>query len=226
MNCDQFYLELERAIESRSLPSLHLQEHAVTCQESDCRQAWSEYQLLEQAVAEWKDCDETVDLVDQVLRAYRDDALYPEDAPVPSSRQMPVNFGGIAVVVSLVLLLMLTVLRSTPPDEQRERLVANRPAEEPLVEQEIPTAVSGRSAEQLAELGSAYGEFVEDATRRVTETGAFAFLDDEPSAREEPVAPAWLRKWQERLDRPFEPFNVPASDEQSQSSESPSDALT
>jgi hypothetical protein len=69
MNCEQFQIELERAIDERQLsdrPSVS--GHADSCE--SCRSAWQDFLLLESTLASWTEPVE-VDLVDRIIAAAR-----------------------------------------------------------------------------------------------------------------------------------------------------------
>ena len=80
MNCSQFRSKLQSLVEQRS--SLNaaddgLRDHLSTCGRSECRQAWHELCLLDQAIRDWSAGFPELDLCERVVSELRSSAGAP-----------------------------------------------------------------------------------------------------------------------------------------------------
>jgi len=54
MNCQEFQRQLEQAVEHRCSPTAEVQQHGDECSQAACATAWSEFLLLDEAIAHWQ----------------------------------------------------------------------------------------------------------------------------------------------------------------------------
>ncbi len=81
LHCNEFGRLLEAAVESRQPADLRLREHAAECE--NCRAAWEQYLILEDALRAWTTSTPEADLFEPVLSKL---AYHAEDAQCGNPR--------------------------------------------------------------------------------------------------------------------------------------------
>lgn len=206
MTCKEFQNRLERATEELSPLSDDITVHFAECDSDACQTAWQEYQLLAQAIPEWKHAVPTVDLTEQILAA-----LQTKPAPVevsltrnPATRRQAENRSLPAVVASVAVVCAIVALaiHNSPVDQEgRPVATAHGPSISPETANAFPAHLT--EAEPLEELGIAYANLMQGATARVSDTVSFVLADEDSAAPPADDTPGWMGTFGEQL-RPFE----------------------
>ncbi|HWL09511.1 MAG TPA: hypothetical protein VNQ76_13970, partial [Planctomicrobium sp.] len=191
MNCLEFQTRLEQAVEERSPPTEELRLHASACRNAECRDAWSEFVLLDSAIKEWairdwKKTTHQVDFVDQILsRSIPQNRHLTKRQPERSFlyKQKGAIGGSVAVVAMMLLLVWGTIPRTTP------------------VATSSPSEIDG-----YQELGTLYISWVEGASAGVTGSVTSMLTPATSRTTDDTVqtdSTSWLQHWGEQL-RPLE----------------------
>ena len=104
MNCNEFKTYLETCVEQRTRPKIfHLREHIHECER--CRELWAEFQVLEQALAEWEPPGDAPDLTARVLAEFAGET----PSPASSLRPAPRRDRAAIIAMSLTACLLLAI---------------------------------------------------------------------------------------------------------------------
>jgi hypothetical protein len=107
MNCNEFHVELNRALENRvSVDCTELIPHTLACEE--CRVVWEDCLLLEPSIQNWNDRTiRDVNLVDGVIDQLRDLGAPTTQPSKPVSTQKSTNSNRAYYVVTLAMCLLV-----------------------------------------------------------------------------------------------------------------------
>ena len=214
MNCEVFQRVLAESVEQRRAPQERVRRHAAECPLKDCREAWENFVLLEQAISNWKTPLERVDFTDRVLHDYEStiplpsrphDAAHAERQPKRTpSRQSRLAWGACGISVACALLAVIAMQPSARfLDPQRHEYHGAVAESTPPATGPHATQVTEKS--ELQDIETLYASWISDASTRVTDTVAFVLpVDDATSAAPDQEADSgWLGRWQQRL-KPWE----------------------
>lgn len=107
MNCREFQLELEKAIEGRAVLGTAARSHGCVCTEASCQAAWNDYVFLNQVLSEFRSMTPQVDFTSQVISQLQDQSVAKGKAQ--ESRQA-FGRGAVASICGVAILLGLCVL--------------------------------------------------------------------------------------------------------------------
>lgn len=155
MKCNELKQHLEQSVEGRNPLSLNdWRDHLEQC--DDCRKACEDHQLLDHAVEEWVNFDETPDLTDQIMAALEGDEIPRPALPgqrFTGSRFIPIL--ATAVVVLFLFFNLRTVQQVDPPTS-----FVNGP---PVSQSELESAENVNLDRVLLETRNAYGSLLGQA---------------------------------------------------------------
>jgi len=103
MNCQEFQLQLEQAVEHRCAPTTEVQRHGNECPQSACAAAWSDFLLLHEAIAHWQ--SRPIRPIDQVSQAH-------SRAPAKALRRRTLT-GRLTLLATCLLAVQLNFIKQT-----------------------------------------------------------------------------------------------------------------
>ncbi len=195
MSCDDYQTILEQSTEERTALPSDAVEHFQSCSSVECQEIFAEYQLVNEAISQWKTALPRVDLVAAVVSDLdpHSKTSSPQviSVPVsPSSSRGPSTAAVAAVVASLSLCLIMMV--DTFPKDDRTMTPPIAGHELVLVEEEHVVEA------ELRELGKTYGSWVQGAANKLTDTMTVVLIDDQSPSSEK--TPGWFSNITEQIE--------------------------
>lgn len=199
MNCSQFRSRLHSLVEERS--SVRgiddgLRDHLANCGDTECRGAWLEVCLLDEAIGDWAGSFPEPDLGERVVRELRSSAgASSEVRPVGGSGEAgSVDTGSrvqsrwVVVSVALLVLVSLVALISWTQRAGNDLVEPGLITDDSIPNTEVaergfepPTAPFAPPEREFAEaeLNSAYLNIAEGATQFLTDTVVLTLAGEE-----------------------------------------------
>ncbi|WP_437228890.1 hypothetical protein SH661x_001140 [Planctomicrobium sp. SH661] len=206
MNCVEFQSRLDQLVELRSDPDLDLRQHGEECGNSECRNAWADFELLHEAIPSWLADVRQADMVRSV--------------GVTSSIQ-----GHRLRARSMVTLLSLTVVAvaafqviriprseetglAVGPGFSMPRDVAVRGRAESTRQLRSLDAGKATSSADAVEQRGLSIDWIAETPLQVSSSVAYMLLGNSEPAVEAPRRTNWLEGWQEQIIPSREDFEL------------------
>ncbi|WP_437194168.1 hypothetical protein [Planctomicrobium sp. SH527] len=216
MNCSEFQLELDRAIETRTALGSDARSHGCACTHAACQVAWEDYVLLNQVMPEFRSTTPQVDLTNLVLAKLQEQASFATKSREASqtlftslqsvsgsgrsgSRGLAIGAVGAACIVGgLGLLLGFNALISPPEFPSCTPI-------EPVAKMHTGEAVQPEAIWAPELVTAYYVEWVEGASNRVGASLGSVASGTHESPTEAPVSgdSLWLDVFRKHL-KPLE----------------------
>lgn len=220
--CEQYLRELEESVEKRLSLPLEVREHLMQCSEESCQHALIEYDLLEATIPLWQQTLPGIDLSEKIMEEVQTDGTLDGSmatrsvvTPIaqqgktrsPSAKQGAL-VGTIAVLSLCLLLIVQHNATETNNSDKQIATAENNHAEElsqlshlGTDENLFTTDATADVEEELRELGSVYGTWMQGASNRLTDTVTVVLLsDDQPEKQKK----GWLSEISEQIEAPLE----------------------
>jgi hypothetical protein len=208
MNCSRFRSKLESLAERRSSLSEmddEVRDHLSGCHRRECREAWLELCLLDQAIGEWAAGFAKPDLGERIVCELRSvDAgragsvssnppvAQPARVHLNSTTQPDRSAGSRWIVVAVALLVLVSLIAIVTSQPR-----SNGPAPRDVMAENGTAPVAPRRLAE-ADLSSAYLALAEDATQFLTDTVALTLAGEEEIDDPTPAAD-WIHRVQDRV---------------------------
>lgn len=200
MSCDDYRIILEQSTEERTALPVNALEHFQSCSSTECQEIFAEYELVNEAISQWKSALPHVDLVAAIVS---DLAPLPEtsrpqmvDVPIsPSSSRGPSAAAVVAVLATLSLCLIMMV--SASPKNERNIASVTFPAQ-PVADHQSRFVEDEDMEAELRELGKTYGSWVQGAANKLTDTMTVVLISDQPQSPEK--ASGWFSNFTEQIE--------------------------
>lgn len=214
MNCQEFLNSLDEAVLDRGELSPGVRQHAQQCTQTECRHAWSDFELLDRAVAAWQMHDrllaESVPPVSPNSTAAAPPTTVAARSVPQQGTRREIPGGWLALTLAGVAVCSLVVVRlGSFPSALRtggdEIASGKQESEAPAA---IAAATPGGSLPEAAEealvvreLSETYVGWIQNSTGRITDTVAYVLIQE--PAEDRVVHPPL---WWERLGENLEPL--------------------
>ncbi len=200
MSCHDYRTILEQSTEERTALPANVVEHFQSCSSTECQEIFTEYELINEAISQWKSALPRVDLVAAVVSdlAPLPESSRPQMVGVPTSRSTSRGPSAAAVVAVLATLsLCLILMVGALPKNERPLADVTPPA--PSIAEHIDTPVKDENVEaELRELGKTYGSWVQGAANKLTDTMTVVLIDDQSQSSEK--TPGWFSNITEQIE--------------------------